>query len=105
MRVQGFGANASQPVGSQPMCILIFFLLMYAQLSYSLTHHPAEVFHSKGLKELYTYSTEGFTVPIGEMQPLLAWKAQPLHIRLSEESTIPPLQDEKADAVKGGTLN
>lgn len=38
------------------------------------------------------------------MQPLLAWKAQPLHIRLSEESTIPPLQDEKADAVKGGTL-
>ena len=39
------------------------------------------------------------------MQPLLGWKAQPLHIRLSEEITIPPLQDENADAVKGETLS
>lgn len=53
-------------------------------LSYSLMDHPAEAFNSKGLKELYKYSTQGFALLIGEMQPLTGWEA-PLPIREAEQ--------------------
>lgn len=46
--------------------------------------HPAEAFNSKGLKELYKYSTQGFALLIGEMQPLTGWEA-PLPIREAEQ--------------------
>lgn len=55
-------------------------------------------------KELHKYSTEGFTLPVGKMQPLLVWKVQPFHIRWSEEITIPPLQDENTGSIKGEAL-
>lgn len=54
--------------------------------------------------ELHKYSMEGFTLPVGKMQPLLEWQVPLLHIRLSDEITISALQDENAGSVKRGAL-
>lgn len=72
------GMLYSQRAPSQ--CLHRFFFF----LSYSLMDHPAEAFNSKGLKELYKYSTQGFALLIGEMQPLTGWEA-PLPIREAEQ--------------------
>lgn len=98
---KGFSTNAalgmlySQRAPSQHLHRFFFFL------SYSLMDHPAEAFNSKGLKELYKYSTQGFALLIGEMQPLTGWEA-PSPIRGSQGGRTAPLQD--GNAVKGRDL-